>query len=346
LLLFFKKEVLSEESSFLKKRSKKLLSALRGWFSASATREETNMLTRRTLALAGLAGAMTTARARAEAPPITIGFVQSGDFAPAIMAQEKGLFAKAGLDTKTLMIPIISDIPAGLVSGSMQIGASTGPALMQAVDNGLDLVLVSGNSRWSPTVATTSLLVAKDGGITKPEDLRGKRVGVPSLNSVLELLFRRWLLLHGVKPQDLTYVELAFPQMGDLVRTHQLDAAVVKEPFVGRALAGGAVVRLADFIKEVDSNGLNIIWLATREWADANRSAIAQFRAGLQSGIDFFLHDPEAPAIELRVLKSTTTVIPVFDTHVSTADLQFQEDLARQFGLIQGTPDVAKLIVS
>ena len=306
------------------------------------------MLTRRALAIAGLAaGATLAARdARAQGATVNIGFVPSGDFAPVIMAQEKGLFKKAGLETKTIIIPLISDIPAGLISNSMQIGASTGPALMQAVDNGLDLVVVSGNSRWSPTVATASLLVARDGGITRPEDLKGKRIGVPGLNSVMDLLFRRWLLLHHVQPDQVVDVEVTLPQMGDLIRTHQIDAALVKEPFITRALASGAVVRLADYVKEVDPNGLNLVWISTRDWAEANRPAITEFRSGLQAGIEFFLHDPEAPAIELRVLKSNTTVLPNFDTNVTTADLQFQEDLARQFGLIQGKPDVSKLLVS
>jgi NitT/TauT family transport system substrate-binding protein len=303
------------------------------------------MLTRRTLALASLA-AFAHRPAFAETSPVTIGFVPSGDFAPVIMAQDKGLFAKAGLATKTMIIPLISDIPAGLVSGSMQIGATTGPALMQAVENGLDLVVVSGNSRWNPKVATASILVAKDSGIDKPEDLAGKRIGIPGLNSVMDLLFRRWLILHHISPDKIVPIEVSLPAMGDLLRTHQIDAALAKEPFITRSLANGAVVRLADYVKEVDPNGLNLVWVSTRDWADANHAAIEKFRVGLRAGIDFFEHDPEAPAIELRVLKSNTTVMPNFDTVVTAADLQFQEDLAKQFGLVQGKDDVKKLLVS
>jgi NitT/TauT family transport system substrate-binding protein len=228
----------------------------------------------------------------------------------------------------------------------MQIGATTGPALMQAVENGLDLVVVSGNSRWNPKVATASILVAKDGGIDKPEDLAGKRIGIPGLNSVMDLLFRRWLILHHISPDKIVPIEVSLPAMGDLLRTHQIDAALAKEPFITRSLANGAVVRLADYVKEVDPNGLNLVWVSTRDWADANHAAIEKFRVGLRAGIDFFEHDPEAPAIELRVLKSNTTVMPNFDTVVTAADLQFQEDLAKQFGLVQGKDDVKKLLVS
>ena len=308
-------------------------------------------LSRRGLAMAGLATCLAGSARRAwawagAAAPITIGIVPSGDFAPAIMAQEKGFFAAQGLASHVTIIPLIGNIPAGLMSGSMQIGVTTGPTMLQAVENGLDLVAVSGNSRFSPDIATVSLLVAKDGGIASPADLRGKRIGLPGLGSQLDLLFRRWLLLHGVAPKDVVSIELSFPQMGDLLRSHQIDAAVVKEPFVSRALAGGGVVRLADYVREVDPHGINVFWIATRAWAEANRPALAQFRAGLRQGMDFFLHDPEAHAIEQRVLHSTTTVLPVLDTEITASDLQFEADVARQFGLLEGSKlDPAKLIV-
>lgn len=307
-------------------------------------------LTRRSLttgSLATLAAGLATPHIARAAAPVVLGMVPSGDFAPAIIAKEKGFFAAQGLDATYTIIPLIGDIPAGLISGSMQIGVTAGPTLLQAVENGLDLVAVSGNSRFSPDIATVSLLTAKEGGLARPEDLRGKRVAVPGLNSVLDLLFRRWLIRHGMQPSDVTLVEVTFPAMGDLLRSHQVDAAIVKEPFVTRALASGAAMRLANYIPEVDPHGLNVFWIATRKWAEANRPAVAQFRAGLRQGMEFFRHDPEAKEIEQRVLHSTTTVIPAFDTEITAADLQFEEEIGRQFGLIQGDKiDAARLIVS
>jgi NitT/TauT family transport system substrate-binding protein len=280
------------------------------------------------------------------AVPVDIGFPPSGDFMPAIIASEKGFFPADRMAVRTTMIALISNVPAALLSGSVQIGGTTGPTLMQAVDNGLDLVAVSGCSRWTPDRPTASLLAAAGSGATTAQDLVGKRVAVPGTGSVMDLLFRRWLLSHGVQPSQVQPIEASFPQMSDMLRSRQVDAALVKEPFVELAISRGAATRLADYVKEVDPHGLNVFWAATRAWAEQNPAAIAGFRAGLRQGTDFFLHDPEAKAIELRVLKTNARVLPEFDTNLTVADLSFQQELARQFGLIEHTTDPSRLIIS
>jgi NitT/TauT family transport system substrate-binding protein len=304
------------------------------------------VLTRRALTLGGAAlGVSVPCLAFADDPAITLGIVQSGDFLPAIVADRKGFFKNEGLDVRIVTIPIISNIPAGLTSGSMQMGVTTGATFIQAVANGLDLVVVSGNSRFAPDIATASLIAGKDAGLKTAKDLRGKRIAVPGLNSVLDLLFRRWLIAQNMDPKDLQVIEASFPQMADLLRSRQVDCAIMKEPFIERAITSGAGVRLVDYIREVDPNGLNVFWIATGAWARAHATALPKFRAALEKGFTFVRSDPESHKIEMEVLRSETKVLPHFDTKVTLADLKFEEDLSRQFGLIdKGALDMTNRI--
>ena len=72
--------------------------------------------------------------------------------APAAMvAVDGGIFKKHGLDAEMVLIGINSNIPAAILSNSIQIGGPTSTVFLQAADGGLDLVAVAGASMMSPT---------------------------------------------------------------------------------------------------------------------------------------------------------------------------------------------------
>src|SRR5476651_47598 len=78
---------------------------------------------------------------------IQIGCTATSDCASAMVAVDQGIFAKHGIDAKMVLIGINSNIPAAIVSDSIQIGGPTETVFLQAVDGGLDLVAVDGASR-------------------------------------------------------------------------------------------------------------------------------------------------------------------------------------------------------
>ena len=66
------------------------------------------------------------------------------DFASVFVAADEGYFKKRNLDVELKFIPAQLDHPAALQSDSLQIGGPTPSVFLQAVDGGLDLVLISG----------------------------------------------------------------------------------------------------------------------------------------------------------------------------------------------------------
>jgi NitT/TauT family transport system substrate-binding protein len=289
--------------------------------------------------------ALSLTAAHAEDSKLTIAYVPAADFAPIMVAKDRGYFTNHGIDATLTVIPLISNIPAGLISGSLQIGATTGPIFLQAAENGLDLVAVAGVGSWTPDNQTASLIAGTGSGITTPQDLVGKRVAVPGFNSLMDLIFRRWAISKGIQLTSLTEVEASFPAMGDLLRTHQVGAAMVIEPFRDFALSSGAGSRLADPAREVSTTILASFYIAERGWATAHPKDIAGFRAALREGIETLTTDPSARAIETKYLKVTTKILPHYTADITLADLQFHEDLAKQFGLVEGKADLQKLIL-
>src|SRR6185312_685592 len=118
------------------------------------------------------------------ADKIIIGCTATTDCANAAVAEKEGIFEKNGLDAHMLLIGLNSNIPAALLSNSIQIGGPTPSVFLQAVDGGLDLVAVAGASVTSKSTADTAAIVARpDSGIKTAKDFVGKKVGAPGIGA-------------------------------------------------------------------------------------------------------------------------------------------------------------------
>ena len=127
---------------------------------------------RRTL-LSAIAAASAAAALPAFAqsnPKIVFGYPAVTDFASAFVAAEEGYFKKRNLDVELKFIPLNSTIPAALQSDSLQIGGPTPSVFLQAVDGGLDLVLVAGGGLTSKTITGFGLVARAGSGIKSAQD--------------------------------------------------------------------------------------------------------------------------------------------------------------------------------
>ena len=82
---------------------------------------------------------------------IQVGCTATSDCASAMVAIDEGIFKKHGLEVEMTPIGINSNIPAAILSNSIQIGGPTSTVFLQAVDGGLDLVAIAGATVMSPT---------------------------------------------------------------------------------------------------------------------------------------------------------------------------------------------------
>src|ERR1700709_2962350 len=94
------------------------------------------------LALAGFAALLAVGPAQAQTK-IQVGCTATSDCASAMVAVEEGIFKKHGLEVEMTPIGINSNIPAAILSNSIQIGGPTSTVFLQAADGGLGLVAVT-----------------------------------------------------------------------------------------------------------------------------------------------------------------------------------------------------------
>ena len=107
---------------------------------------------------------------------ITIGVAaMSPRTIPLLVAQERGLFAKHGIEARIVLIKGAPTLVASLISGDIEVGYTGGTAVLGAASQGLYLRILS-----SISSKLTHSLVANPNFKTA-EQLRGKRFGIQSI---------------------------------------------------------------------------------------------------------------------------------------------------------------------
>jgi len=277
--------------------------------------------------------------------PIAIGLVPTSDLLPAIIAKDQGFYAKHDLDVNVQILPLPPTIVGALHGGSIQFGALTATAFLLANQGGLDLVAVSGAIRESRKTPRTSVVARTGSSIHKPADFVGKRVGVPGISSVLDVMFRYWLTENKVDPKGVNIVEAPFSLAPDMLKSGSLDAVCSADPFRGQILSSGIGYLVSDYWSEIRDDALGLFWAASRDWATKNASAVAAFRSSLAQGVAFSISDPaKSREIEVATFK-VPTPIAKFDLSVTPADFTYYAGVLQTLGMLHGPIDAAKDVV-
>jgi len=288
---------------------------------------------------------MWAALAAAEPPKANIGYIGAADFTPLFVAKDKGFFDKHGLDATLTRIQIAPNVGPAVMSGNLQIGMGTAPNLLHAAEGGLPLVAIAGASRMKKENPIAGLVGRSGLSIKSPQDLRGKKIASPGLNTMLTDLLEKWLYDNKVPRDQVTLVEVVFPQQHDMLKSGNVDAAITIEPFRSRMIGDGTGFKIADYVGEVNPDVIAVLWMARSDWAAAHPDAVRAFRAGYADAIDYCAkHPDEAKQILAKYVGFASPVLPDYGVEVRLSDLEFFEKMERQLGKLRQPVDVKKLI--
>jgi NitT/TauT family transport system substrate-binding protein len=286
-----------------------------------------------------------------ETPKLRVSTIPIAGMTPLYTANKLGYFKDAGLE-------VAIDFAAGgaqslplVMQGTLQL--SNGPIVSVALahQQGSDLRLIGptlDDKRATP--GQTASVVKADGPIKSVADLKGKRIGVNTINSVNWMYDRAFLRKHGLDPSQVTYVEIPFPSMIDALARGSVDAVNVPQPFHRIAVNSGQGRVLGYPFVEVQP-GLHIAaYGASAKWLVANPNTVRAFSRAMRRSVEFLRANPdEAKNLIAEFTKSKRELveqIPIDDwsTEISLDDVARTLKVMQQEGLLK-KPIEAKTLV-
>ena len=177
--------------------------------------------------------ASSASRARGEEGVLRLGIFPNLTHAPGYVALGEGIFDEVLGETRVETRVFNSGTDAGnaLLGGSIDATyIGPGPATSLFLESGGKVAVVSG-----AVSGGASFVVRTGSGIDGPEDLPGKRIGVPSFGNTQDIALRAWLEDNGLKTNDeggeVTVLEVDNPELPQFFQRGDLDGAWEPEPY-------------------------------------------------------------------------------------------------------------------
>jgi NitT/TauT family transport system substrate-binding protein len=213
--------------------------------------------------------------------------------------KEGKLFEKYGLDAEVITVMGSGIGSKALISGNLDIIPIATPTVIAANLAGADMAILA---HTMPAVVH-ALMVRPD--IKRPEELKGKKIGVSSLGSLTDFLVRSIAKKKGLNPdRDITLITTGGSDTERVMalKAGAVDGTAVSHPGYGLARKMGFSM-LWDSAKELDYPWMEI---TTRRAAIKNdRELITNYMKAHLEGIALFKRDRD---FGVKVIKKTLRV--------------------------------------
>jgi NitT/TauT family transport system substrate-binding protein len=283
---------------------------------------------------------------------LPMGYIPNIQFAPFYVAIEKGYFKEAGIELE-FDYKFETDGVALVGAGELPFAVVSGEQVLLARAKGLPVTYIAAWYQQYPV----SVVAKSEAGVLVPQDLKGKKIGLPGLFGASYIGLRALLNAGKLSESDVTLDAIGFNQV-ELMASGQQDIVVgytANEPIQLRA-QGIAVteIRVADYA-QLAANGLLASEKVIKENPDLVRAFVGAFLKGLKDTIDnpdeaFTISEkyiPNFSQLDADVQKQVlTTSIEQWQTkQLGYSDPQAWEnmqDVLLDMGLISERQDLSK----
>jgi NitT/TauT family transport system substrate-binding protein len=248
---------------------------------------------------------------------LPMGYIPDIQFAPFYVAVEKGYYKDAGID---LQFDYSSETDGVSLVGSnnLQFTLASGEQVLLARAQGLPVVYIMDWWQDYPVAVVSKV----DQNIKTPQDLKGKKIGLPGLYGASYVGLEALLNVGGVPEKDVTLDSIGYNQVEALI-SNQDQAVVVyvnNEPIQLRAQGYDInVIRVADYVK-LASNGLLTNDATLKNDPDLVRRMVQASLHGLADTIN----DPDqAYEISKKYVEGLANADPTIQKQVLSTSIDF-----------------------
>ncbi len=201
-------------------------------------------LDRRQILAAGASFALALRPASAQARKLRVGVLRLSSSGAVFLAQDLGFFRDAGLDVELVFFGAAQPIAVAAASGDIDIGVTAFTAGLFNLAGKGALSIVAGQSREVPGFPLDAFLATakpNGDGMKKPQDIRGKRIGITQVGSSFHFVSGLVAEKYKFPLSEVTFVPLQ--SMGNIVSALQggaVDGAVLPATVANGAISSGA----------------------------------------------------------------------------------------------------------
>ncbi|QIY76440.1 ABC transporter substrate-binding protein [Streptomyces sp. RLB1-33] len=292
-------------------------------------------------------GGGTRTAAGGVASTITVDAPPNASSAAAAYGASSGTFEQAGIKVALHTHQGAQSTIVGLMSGAYPVVWATVPDILAAQAKGLPISIVALGDQGAP--GQIRVLSRSDSGITKPADLVGKRVAIPSPTSSCALAIPNLLKAVGVDAKKVQFVTVPQVDHESTLQNKVTDAVCTPEPFQSEIKLHLKTNVVLDVFTGGNKDMLIGAYVATNAYVQKNPEAVTAFRDGLtaanqkadadQSVVRALI--PKYSGVTDELAKSIT--LPTYIPNVTdTAALQSLADLMVDNGLLTAKIDAGK----
>lgn len=217
---------------------------------------------------------------------LPMGYIPNIQYAPFYVAVEKGYFKEAGIEIE-FDYKFETDGVALVGAGELPFAVVSGEQVLLARAKGLPVTYVAAWYQQYPV----SVVAKSDAGVLVPQDLKGKKIGLPGLFGANYIGLRALLNAGELTEADVTLEAIGFNQV-ELMTAGQQDIIVgyaANEPIQLKA-QGIAVteLRVADYA-QLAANGI----LASEKVIKENPELVRGFVSAFLKGLNDTIKDPD-----------------------------------------------------
>lgn len=197
------------------------------------------------------------------ATPIKVGMLSIDDVLPLVVADTEGLFKEAGLDVQLFPFKSSSEQSQAMEAGELDVVMNDMivQGLMKKSDT--DTRVISYAFGATPQEGRFVVVASPNSGITKPEDLYGKKVAI-SNNTMMDFLMEQYekdLGMDGSKIEKVNMPDLML-RVDSLLAGKDIQAAILPDPLASFAIQKGAIPVIDD-TKLKDNYSQSVILVTT-----------------------------------------------------------------------------------
>jgi ABC-type nitrate/sulfonate/bicarbonate transport system substrate-binding protein len=201
------------------------------------------------------------------------------------------------------------------LAGELDAGTAPGLAVIFGRAQGMEFKIVASVCMEAAggQYFSTTYMVKDDGPIKSIKDLKGGTIGVVGIKTATDLWARAGLINAGLVPdKDTKVVPMAFPVIGDAVRTGKVSAGTFVEPFYSAEKAKGGLRKLFTAVEAVgyDHELLDIFF--GEKFLAANPDAVRAFLADYVAVTKYYLANTEQAKSDLHKAGFVRTPLPVY----------------------------------